>query len=202
MKEHSSSLVGKKFGKLTVVEATEKRKNGSVVLKCLCDCGNEYEISRDRLVKSKKANCGCGQAESLVGKKFYRLLVLKRAKSKNGKRWGWLCSCDCGNQLYVEGDKLLSGNTKSCGCYSHDLGRERLQKRAINLLGKKYGRLTPVERVYKGGTKRKKQYGVIFLIGITISILKRRGIEIEAKDDFIRKYDLEKPTDRAVQGWN
>ena len=34
----------------------------------------------------------------------------------NGKAY-WLCECECGRQKAISGDKLRSGNTKSCGCY-------------------------------------------------------------------------------------
>lgn len=34
------NLIGERFGRLTVIEKTDKRKNGSIVWKCQCDCGN------------------------------------------------------------------------------------------------------------------------------------------------------------------
>ena len=33
-------LTGQRFGKLTVLEITEERRNRQVVWKCQCDCGN------------------------------------------------------------------------------------------------------------------------------------------------------------------
>lgn len=52
---------------------------------------------------------------SLVGKKFDRLLVQKRADKKHG-HIRWECLCDCGNTKIVRGDCLKQGTTKSCGC--------------------------------------------------------------------------------------
>jgi hypothetical protein len=48
--------------------------------------------------------------------KFGRLTVkaLQGRDAKYNKRW--LCLCDCGQETVVLGDKLKSGNTKSCGC--------------------------------------------------------------------------------------
>lgn len=55
----------------------------------------------------------------LVGQKFSRLLVLAPAKNR-GRRTRWLCLCDCGAQLEVQGDSLVFDNTKSCGCYREE----------------------------------------------------------------------------------
>ena len=54
--------------------------------------------------------------QNLVGKKYGRLLVIKRSESLNGKT-RWLCKCDCGNECIVHDTSLKSGNTLSCGCY-------------------------------------------------------------------------------------
>lgn len=52
----------------------------------------------------------------LTGKQFYRLQVLCRSKNKYGKESRWNCLCECGNFCVVDGQKLRSGKTKSCGC--------------------------------------------------------------------------------------
>lgn len=57
--------------------------------------------------------------QNLVGKKYGRLLVIKRIKSVNGKT-KWLCKCDCGNECVVYATSLKSGNTQSCGCYKRE----------------------------------------------------------------------------------
>lgn len=50
------------------------------------------------------------------GTRFGRLVVqvLHSKDRKHNKRW--VCLCDCGATKVVLGDKLKSGNTKSCGC--------------------------------------------------------------------------------------
>jgi hypothetical protein len=40
----SKNIVGKRYGKLTVSEKTDKRKGGCVVWLCKCDCGNTIEL--------------------------------------------------------------------------------------------------------------------------------------------------------------
>lgn len=57
------------------------------------------------------------------GQKFSRLLVIRRADSRrlSGKvRTYWLCRCDCGKEVEVLMDSLVSGNTQSCGCQRTD----------------------------------------------------------------------------------
>lgn len=55
----------------------------------------------------------------LVGKKYGRLLVVKKADSIGGHA-RWLCKCECGNECIVHGSSLKSGNTRSCGCYKRE----------------------------------------------------------------------------------
>src|SRR5712692_10346641 len=63
----------------------------------------------------------------LVGVRFTRLQVIFYAgmrhcadgrRSRN--RSTWLCMCDCGKLCRIEGNSLLGGNTKSCGCLHSD----------------------------------------------------------------------------------
>jgi hypothetical protein len=63
----------------------------------------------------------------LVGQKFGRLTVVRRAlpEDKRYKSWStyyWLCQCDCdGKEYFVTGSDLVSGHTQSCGCFRRDL---------------------------------------------------------------------------------
>ena len=48
------------FGKLKAIEPTEKKDSkGSVVWKCICDCGTELYISQDSLIQGVYKSCGC-----------------------------------------------------------------------------------------------------------------------------------------------
>lgn len=61
-----------------------------------------------------------GKVENLTGKKFGRLTVIIRTKSKN-KRAMWLCKCNCGNEKIVSSADLLKGCVKSCGCLAKEI---------------------------------------------------------------------------------
>lgn len=52
----------------------------------------------------------------LVGKRFGRLVVIKRVENDKWRASCWLCQCDCKNEIIVRGASLKGGNTKSCGC--------------------------------------------------------------------------------------
>lgn len=56
-------MMGKKFNRLTVVEATDIKKDGKLHWKCKCDCGNEI-IACGKLIRSGNTkSCGCLQKE-------------------------------------------------------------------------------------------------------------------------------------------
>ena len=132
-------LTGQRFGKLTVIEKSGI-KNGSVLWKCKCDCGNYTEVITALLRNGSVSSCGClaklNRCIDITNQKFNRLTAIKYAGK--GK---WLCRCDCGNEITVNTAHLRSGHTKSCGC----LQRENTSKaNQINILGKKFGNLTVI----------------------------------------------------------
>lgn len=65
------------------------------------------------------------KALKLEGKKFARLLVLKRVENDKKEDSCWLCLCDCGNKKIVRGYHLTSGRIKSCGCIKKEIIRSR-----------------------------------------------------------------------------
>ena len=52
----------------------------------------------------------------MIGKKFDRLEVIEEAGRNHRMEVLWLCVCDCGNEVVINGVNLRSGNSKSCGC--------------------------------------------------------------------------------------
>ena len=53
------NLVGQTFGKLLVIERTEKRHNRAIIYKCQCECGNIIETSSSYLRNGDTQSCGC-----------------------------------------------------------------------------------------------------------------------------------------------
>lgn len=115
--KNSYNLIGQKFGKLTVIEKTNKRSQRSVVWRCLCDCGNETEVSSAVLISNNTKSCGCLLFRDLTNQRFGRLTVIEKTdKRSSGKNIIWKCLCDCGNETEVIETNLQNGQTKSCGC--------------------------------------------------------------------------------------
>lgn len=61
----------------------------------------------------------------LSDQRFGRLLVKGISDMKvPGARVKWNCLCDCGKESSVYSYSLLSGNTKSCGCYHKEITKK------------------------------------------------------------------------------
>lgn len=69
---------------------------------------------------------------NLTGKRFGRLIVVKKAKNHitpcGTILTQWLCKCDCGNEIIVYTKNLKNGNTKSCGCYHKEIAKQKSTK--------------------------------------------------------------------------
>lgn len=96
----------------------------------------------------------------LEGKRFGRLVVLKRAdNSKKGLTY-WLCKCDCGNTKVIRGTHLVAGKIKSCGCISiekvkqrqitHNLSKTRLYHIYRGIKSRCYNPKNECYRIYGG----------------------------------------------------
>lgn len=55
----------------------------------------------------------------LRGRCFGRLTAISPHRTKTGK-YGWLCTCSCGNVITVRTPDLTNGHTQSCGCLQID----------------------------------------------------------------------------------
>lgn len=58
--------------------------------------------------------------EKMIGKKYGRLTIVGFEFIEKRKRYYAKCKCDCGNEIIVDQNKLITGHTKSCGCHNHD----------------------------------------------------------------------------------
>lgn len=127
-----TELIGKKFGKLTVLSHEGKNNRGKYLWKCQCDCGNVVVVTGTLLRIGQCKSCGCTRmCDDLTGKKFGKLTVL-RENGRSHKQYLWECKCECGNITNVLASCLKRGTTKSCGC----LNSESMQK--VNEYNRKY----------------------------------------------------------------
>lgn len=73
-------LLGKRFGKLTVVKMAENSKDNKTQWLCKCDCGNEKVIRTNNLTSGQTRSCGCLIKES-------RAVVSEKLKGNKSPRY-------------------------------------------------------------------------------------------------------------------
>jgi len=61
-----------------------------------------------------------GKLIDLTGKRFGKLIVIKKNGKDKFRQNMWLCKCDCGNYVTVRAYSLKN-NTRSCGCLQKEL---------------------------------------------------------------------------------
>lgn len=154
--------IGEQFGHLLAVDAieTDGETGDPVIYDCKCmKCGKEHIRVLDRDLLSFKARCciDCNRFD-LTGMKFGRWTVLRGAPSIRPGRPCWLCECTCGTRRIIDGNRLTTRNTLSCGC----LHREILQRLNFNdLSGKTFGKLTVIKRIENGPPMPSCKHGVV-----------------------------------------
>jgi very-short-patch-repair endonuclease len=128
-------LTGQRFGNLVVLSATEERKEGSIVWKCQCDCGNITFVPTCNLRHNNPhtTSCGCQKyknqpALEIKGQKFGLLTPLERIDDGTRGESVWRCQCDCGNQKNVVGWYLTSHSVKSCGCLAQSYPEYKIEQ--------------------------------------------------------------------------
>lgn len=68
-----------------------------------------------------------GKFNDLTGRTFGRLTALYRTSSSNGRVY-WVCQCTCGKLSRVQSSNLVSGLTRSCGCYRDEVRKRPCQR--------------------------------------------------------------------------
>lgn len=111
------------------------KSNSSKKVVAICPfCFLERNIRFCDVIKCNSTYCPvCGKKESnyqsVVGKRFNRLLVIGSTESKKKEHRGnqrVLCVCDCGVVKEIEIQSLKCGDAQSCGCYHRDLSRAKV----------------------------------------------------------------------------
>lgn len=103
-------LIGKKFGKLTILSIFKKEVGKSKLREnkyscCKCDCGKEKEIPLSAVVMGRQRSCGCDSSQNIKDRIYNIYNAMKqRCYYKNGARYKdyggrgikicdeWLCS--------------------------------------------------------------------------------------------------------------
>lgn len=124
-----NKMIGKTFGKLTILEHIGRSVFRENRWRCICECGTELEGTTNQVNKSYSACTKCKiyfseksrkAREAFIGQRFGRLTVIAFDCYTPLKSIKWKCKCDCGNEISTLTYFLKSGTTKSCGCYARE----------------------------------------------------------------------------------
>lgn len=141
----SKLLTGKKFGRLYVVKATNKRKHGSVVYLCKCSCDKHslIEVSAQHLLNGNVQSCGCLLKEkrqenikkatvaaakvntlNITGQKSGVWTALYSVRDSNNKI-KWVCECENGHRKIT--DTTNFKRYKTCSECHSSLGENKVK---------------------------------------------------------------------------
>ena len=124
----TTSLIGKTFGRLTVIERDLSKPIGhgyDSFWICECECGNIKSIRRSNLTRGKSLSCGCLRSElvtkkntkDITGQHFGDLTALHNTYFLSPHRsYLWECECQCGNHIFVPLEVLTQNDKLNCGC--------------------------------------------------------------------------------------
>lgn len=136
--------IGTVVGNLTVESDSGLRKNGYIVWKCRCKCGNVMALDTRALQRGSILDCGCitktkRRIKDISNQRFGRLTAIKPTTQhdKSGNIL-WKCRCDCGKICYISGLQMRKGYVKSCGCLAHPPIKDWIGKRFGKLVVTKY----------------------------------------------------------------
>jgi hypothetical protein len=77
--------------------------------------------SRRTSFKPVERFAGMNNLIDIAGKRYGRLIVIRRAPNDKFGSARWLCRCDCGQETTVRGGNLRRGTSQSCGCLRDDV---------------------------------------------------------------------------------
>ncbi|WP_195989980.1 hypothetical protein [Clostridium sp. D53t1_180928_C8] len=147
-----SDLIGKQFGKLTVLNFIE-RKGRHSYFKCICECGNEKTATRQDLISNNTRSCGCSREDNI--KKVSKLNkiegtnvgYLKSSKLSKANKSGCRGVCQISDgrwqaQIMFKGKNYKLGRfkEKDDAIKARKEAEEKLHKEFLRRLDKRHSR--------------------------------------------------------------
>lgn len=130
-----TSLVGQKFGKLTVESTVRINRNGKRVCFCLCECGAEREVPEGLLTSGRKLSCGNHTAEfqskpkvSLVCALCSAAFQVEPHRTRRAKFCSWTCKQTAGAQT---ASKVIASKYRGTGLRGYIKENGRHQHRVV-----------------------------------------------------------------------
>lgn len=66
--KRNNDIIGLRFGRLIVVEVVGRYRDRDLIVRCLCDCGNEKTTRLCHIKSGGTVSCGCYHRESVIRK--------------------------------------------------------------------------------------------------------------------------------------
>ena len=110
--EEMVSIIGTKWFDWNIIDITESGCSGRYYIgKCL-KCGRTHKILAKHLKNNRNVKCRCKTIlNNIKGQQINYWTVLEYVGNKE-----WLCRCKCGTEKVIKTQRLISGDSKSCGC--------------------------------------------------------------------------------------
>ena len=128
------SLIGNRYGKLTVIEQVESTPSSQRRWLCKCDCGGTHTVTTYNLTSGRSTNCGCKKSSDLTGQVFGKLTVLGRSDKRmpHGPRTYpmWECRCECGNITHRITAWIKNPDISMCKACADDYATEHARAKA------------------------------------------------------------------------
>ena len=84
------NVIGKKYGKLTILDDIKNKDKRQRILICIYDCGNKCTVSKEKVLRGHTKSCGCLQKE-----------IRKQWGVSNKKEYGEAAFNECYGQYRV-----------------------------------------------------------------------------------------------------
>ena len=133
---NAKNLSGMKCGELTILYRIPNTNKTHTRWACVCSCGDYCTRDANDLIKGIGKCDSPHNHNSLVGKKFGKLIPIHRTDDyKHDRGWLYECLCECGNIKKIREKDFVSGKTITCEC----------QKRKYeDLINQRFGRLVVI----------------------------------------------------------
>jgi hypothetical protein len=170
-KYNDSDLIGKKFGRWTILSVTDKRsKERQRFINCICECGTNRDVRLSELIRQASQSCGCLNRENLnkavsihneSGTRFYEIWEQMRRRclvptDKAYKNYGARGITICHKWLRYEGfrEDMMPLYKKAC----KELGERNTTIERIDVNGNyEPSNCTFIHRCKQPGNTRKNR---------------------------------------------
>lgn len=100
------NLIGKRYGKLVILDIEDYDKNKIMYWLCVCDCGNKIVVGGGNLKSGKTKSCGCLRKEIVIAKNT----IHNQRKTKIYQSWAAIK-----NRVKSKGSYIKQGIRVCCG---------------------------------------------------------------------------------------